>query len=158
MRARRSDHSSAQLASAQLARSNPNTGASSASDGTAAGTLTKGCGVFEAAAAEGLPAIAATTIKTMIAEPRFPDVFLAMSLSLSPQISTYVKWILRDHSAWGQRGLRPPSEGGNGEIHSIGGSATRAASTQNGVTVSRAQESKSRGITEGAAPSMAEPR
>ena len=53
--------------------------------------LTKGCGVFEAAAAEGLPAIAATTIRTMIADPRFPDVFLAMSLSLSPQISTYVE-------------------------------------------------------------------
>jgi hypothetical protein len=36
--------------------------------------------VFAAAAVEGLPAIAATTIKTMIADPRFPDVFLAMSL------------------------------------------------------------------------------
>jgi hypothetical protein len=32
--------------------------------------------------------MAATTTKTMIADPRFPDVFLAMSLSLSPQIST----------------------------------------------------------------------
>ena len=88
MRARRSDHSSAQLASAQLAKSNPTCGAFSANDGTAAGMLTKGCGVFEAAAAEGLPAIAATTIKTMIADPRFPDFFLAMSLSLSPHIST----------------------------------------------------------------------
>jgi hypothetical protein len=85
MRARRSDHTSAQLASAQLAKSNPNTGAETA-------TLTKGCGVVvEAAAVEGLPAIAATTISTMIAEPRFPDVFLAMSLSLSPQISTYME-------------------------------------------------------------------
>jgi len=41
-----------------------------------------------AAAVDGLPAIAATTIKTMIADPRFPDFFLAMSLSLSPHIST----------------------------------------------------------------------
>ena len=84
MRARRSDHSSAQLASAQLARSNPKTGASSARSGADAGTLTKGRGDVEAAAVEGLPAIAATTIKTMIADPRFPD-FLAMSLSLSRQ-------------------------------------------------------------------------
>jgi hypothetical protein len=80
-RARRSDHSSAQLASAQLASSGASSGA-----GTA--TLTRGCGVVEAAAVEGLPAIAATTIKTMIADPRFPDVFLAMSFSLSPHIST----------------------------------------------------------------------
>jgi hypothetical protein len=125
MRARRPDHSSAQLASAQLAKSNPSTGAETA-------TLTKGCGVVEAAAVEGLPAIAATTIKTMIADPRFPDVFLAMSLSLSPQISTYVKWILRDHSAWGERRLRPPSGGGNSAIHSIEGLATSGACTQNG--------------------------
>jgi hypothetical protein len=87
MRARRSDHSSAQLASAQLAKSSPTarTGA-----GAGAGTLmTTGCGFAEAAAAvDGLPAIAATTIKTMIADPRFPDFFLAMSLSLSPHIST----------------------------------------------------------------------
>ena len=48
--------------------------------------LTKGCGVFEAAAAEGLPAIAATTIKTMIADPRFPDFFLAMSLPLAADL------------------------------------------------------------------------
>jgi hypothetical protein len=41
--------------------------------------LTKGRGDVEAAAVEGPPAIAATTIKTMIAEPRFPD-FLAMFL------------------------------------------------------------------------------
>jgi hypothetical protein len=80
-RARRSDHSSAQLASAQLASPIPNTGA-----GTA--TLTKGGAVVEAAAVEGLPAIAATTIKTMIADPRFPDVFLAMSFSLSPHVSS----------------------------------------------------------------------
>src|SRR6266540_1392967 len=119
MRARRPDHSSAQLASAQLAKSNPSTGAETA-------TLTKGCGVVEAAAVEGLPAIAATTIKTMIADPRFPDVFLAMSPSLSPQISTYVKWILRVHSAWGERGLRPPSGGGNGAIHPIEGSDERS--------------------------------
>ena len=89
MRARRSDHSSAQLASAQLARSNPNTGAWSARTGAEAGRLTKGRGDVEAAAVEGLAAIAPTIIKTMIADPRFPDVFLAMSLSLSPQISTY---------------------------------------------------------------------
>ena len=88
MRARRSDHSSAQLASAQLARSNPNTGASSARTGAAAGRLTTGRGDVEAAAVEGLPAIAATTIKTMIADPRFPDLFLTMSSSLSPHIST----------------------------------------------------------------------
>ena len=89
MRARRSDHSSAQLASAQLARSEPNCGASNACTGAGAGKLTKGRGVAEAAAVDGLPAIAATAIKTMIADPRFPDVFLAMSSSLSPQISTY---------------------------------------------------------------------
>src|SRR6266550_6444100 len=92
MRARRSDHSSAQLASAQLARSDPSNGASSVSTGAGAGRLTNGRGVGEAAAVDGLPAIAATTIKTMIADPRFPDVFLAMSPSLSPQISTYVEW------------------------------------------------------------------
>src|SRR6266508_6479651 len=125
MRARRPDHSSAQLASAQRAKSNPNAGAETA-------TLTECCGVVEAAAVEGLPAIAATTIKTMIADPRFPDVFLAMSPSLSPQISTYVKWILRVHSAWGEWGLRPPSGGGNGAIHPIEGSATSGACTQNG--------------------------
>jgi hypothetical protein len=84
MRARRSDHSSAQLASAQLAKSSP-----TARTGAGAVTLTKGCGFAVAAAAvDGLPAIAATTIKTMIADPRFPDFFLAMSLSLSPHIST----------------------------------------------------------------------
>ncbi len=81
MRARRSDHSSAQLASAQLASWSPSSGAGAA-------TLIRGFGVVEAAAVEGLPAIAATTIKTMIADPRFPDVFLAMSFSLSPHIST----------------------------------------------------------------------
>jgi hypothetical protein len=52
--------------------------------------LTSGRGDVEAAAVEGLPAIAATTIKTMIADPRFPDLFLAISSSLSPQISTCV--------------------------------------------------------------------
>ena len=83
MRARRSDHSSAQLASAQLAKSSP-----TATTGAGTATGTKGCDVVEAAAVEGLPAIAATTIKTMIADPRFPDFFLAMSLSLSPHIST----------------------------------------------------------------------
>jgi hypothetical protein len=86
MRARRSDHSSAQLASAQLAKSSPT---ARTGTGAGAGTLTKGCGFAVAAAAvDGLPAIAATTIKTMIADPRFPDFFLAMSLSLSPHIST----------------------------------------------------------------------
>ena len=83
--------------------------------GAGTATLTKGCDFAGAAVAvDGLPAIAATTIKTMIAEPRFPDVFLAMSLSLSPHVSTYVKWILRDHFVWLERGLRPPSGGGNG--------------------------------------------
>jgi hypothetical protein len=38
-----------------------------------------------AVAVDELPAIAATTVKTTIADPRFPDLFLAMSLSLSPQ-------------------------------------------------------------------------
>jgi hypothetical protein len=121
-------------------------------------TLTKGCDVFATAAVEGLAAIAPTIIKTMIADPRFPDVFLAMSLSLSPQISTYVKWILREHSVSAERALRPPSGGGNRAIHSIGGSATSAARTQMGVTAARTQESKSRGISEGQAPSMAKPR
>jgi len=89
MRARRSDHSSAQLASAQLAKSSP-TARTGTGTGAGAGTLTTtGCGFAEAAAAvDGLPAIAATTIKTMIADPRFPDFRLAMSLSLSPHIST----------------------------------------------------------------------
>ena len=54
--------------------------------------MTTGCGFAEAAAAvDGLPAIAATTIKTMIADPRFPVFFLAMCLSprrriLHPQL------------------------------------------------------------------------
>ena len=103
MRARRSDHSSAQLASAQLARSKPNCGASNVCTGAGAGKLTKGRGVAEAAAVDGLPAMAATTIKTMIADPRFPDVFLAMSSSLSPQISTYREVSPSpDHSAGGK--------------------------------------------------------
>src|SRR4051812_46287688 len=88
LRARRSDHSSAQLASAQLARTSPKVGAVTACTGTGAGKLTKGRGdVVAALAVDEPPAIAATTIKTTIA-PRFPDVFLAMSLSLSPQFST----------------------------------------------------------------------
>jgi hypothetical protein len=40
-----------------------------------------------AAAVEGLPAIAATTIRTMIAEPRFPVFFLAIASSLSRQVA-----------------------------------------------------------------------
>ena len=39
-----------------------------------------------AAAVEGLPAIAATTIRTMIAVPRFSIFFLAISSSLSRQV------------------------------------------------------------------------
>jgi len=38
-----------------------------------------------AVAVDGLPAIAAATIKTTIADPRFPEFLLAISLSLSPQ-------------------------------------------------------------------------
>jgi hypothetical protein len=46
--------------------------------------MTEGCDVAEAAAAvEGLPAIAATTIRTMIADPRFPDVLLAILFPLA---------------------------------------------------------------------------
>jgi hypothetical protein len=84
--ARRSDHSSAQLASAQLASSAQlaNTGeVTTAGAGTL--TLTDGRDVA-AAAVEGLPAIAATTIRTMIAVPRFPIFFLAISFSLSRQV------------------------------------------------------------------------
>ena len=73
--------------------------------------LTKGCGVFEAAAAEGLPAIAATTIKTMIADPRFPDVFLAMSPSLSPQISTYMETVLSRPLCVGRMRVASPFRG-----------------------------------------------
>ena len=111
MRSRRSDHSSAQLASAQLARVSPNTGAWSALTGTEAGKLTKGRGDVEAAAVEGLPAIAATTIKPMIADPRFPD-FLAMSLSLSRQnISTRAAVICLSeaNSATRKGRVRPPT-------------------------------------------------
>ena len=83
-----------------------------------------------AAAVDGLPAIAATTIKTMIADPRFPVFFLAISLSLSPQFSTAVavKYALPKHSARAEDPLRPPSGGGNVAIHSIGGSAHRVIS------------------------------
>jgi len=86
--ARRSDHSSAQLASAQLASSAQlaNTGEVTTA-GAGAGTLTLAGGRDVAAAAvEGLPAIAATTIRTMIAVPRFPIFFLAISFSLSRQV------------------------------------------------------------------------
>ena len=129
MRARRSDHSSAQLASAQLARSNPKTGASSARSGADAGTLTKGRGADEAAAVEGLPAIAATTIKTMIADPRFPD-FLAMSLSLFPlaprsSARAAVMCLSEAHCATPKGLVRPPTGGAKAPVHSFEGSADR---------------------------------
>jgi hypothetical protein len=79
------DHSSAQLASAQLAKSAQlaNTGEVTTA-GAGALKLAVGRGVV--AAVDGLPAIAATTIRTMIAEPRFPIFFLAISSSLSRQV------------------------------------------------------------------------
>jgi hypothetical protein len=82
------DHSSAQLASAQLAKSAQlaNTGeVTTAGAGAGALKLAVGRGVA-AAAVDGLPAIAATTIRTMIAVPRFPIFFLAISSSLSRQV------------------------------------------------------------------------
>jgi hypothetical protein len=94
-RARLSDHSSAQLASAQLAKSICTSGTWRTGAAVGATTVTSGAVVADvrddavaADAVAGLPAIAATTIKTMIADPRFPHVFLAMSFSLSPHIST----------------------------------------------------------------------
>jgi hypothetical protein len=84
------DHSSAQLASAQLAKSAQlaNTGeVTTAGAGAGAGALKLAVGRGVAAAAvDGLPAIAATTIRTMIAVPRFPIFFLAISSSLSRQV------------------------------------------------------------------------
>lgn len=81
------DHSSAQLASAQLAKSAQlaNTGEVTTA-GAGAGALELAVGRGVAAAVDGLPAIAATTIRTMIAEPRFPIFFLAISSSLSRQV------------------------------------------------------------------------
>lgn len=87
MSARRSDHSSAQLASAQLANSAELTNTGEVTT-TGAGVLTLAGGRdFAAAAVEGLPAIAATTIRTMIAVPRFPIFFFAISSSLSRQVA-----------------------------------------------------------------------
>src|SRR4051812_40302604 len=53
----------------------------------------------------------------------------------------------RDHSVRDELGLRPPSGGGNGVIHSIGGLAPCAC-----------KKVKTRGISEVATPSMAKPR
>src|SRR6266550_3399506 len=108
--------------------------------GTAAGagtaTLTRGCDFpLAAAAVDGLPAIAATTIKTMIADVRLPVFFLAMSLSLSPQNSlpaVAVKHALPKHFVRAIDQLRPPSGGRSAAIHSIEGSAIHATRPRKG--------------------------
>ena len=145
-RARHSDHSSAQLASDQLASTGSlaNTGAGATTTGAGATTLVEvfDCDPEAADAVDGLAAIAATAIKTMIAEPRFP-VFLAMSLSLSRHSSARTAVVGRSELNFAphRRRLRPPSGGGPAAFHSIEGCVeNRYPTPERGVRRSHARK------------------